>query len=605
MKKLRLYFVLALCMVASANLSAITVTISGTVTNISGGTPISHHMVEVQDTMSGTWFYYNSVYTDTTGFYSFSIPNVPPNTLFGVSTLDCNYNLHSLIVDGNLGNLSGIDFQICYNAPTLTVNISGTLTSTENGSPVPNHAVQIHDSLGGAYTFDSTVITNSSGYYSAVIHSVPSGIWFKVNTLDCNNANHVQYLYGDNTPLTANFTICTGAPPTITVSISGTVTDIANGSPVPNHTVGVYSDSNSSGYYYVNFLTTNSSGNYSVSIPNVPQGITFTVYVYDCNWIIHSQDVNGDNTPITVNFQICTGNQTLFPLFGTVYAGNDRLDKGIVQLIRIDSLNNAYVYDTWYVQDTSHFQFDNVPVGNYYLKAIPSDSSIYYELYAPTYYDTTLYWNTAIVVNPQNQGWYEIHLVPFNSCNSGSGGINGTINQNSKTSTPMPNVEVLLLDQNSHPLTCTFTEGNGAYSFQNLAFGTYIVYPEIPKITTIPYTVNLDASNQNETVNFIIDNGIIYTGIKETPIPEISGISEVFPNPSSGQARISITSLKEMPVTMNILNSTGQVVNSQTVKLQKAGNTVSLAVSDLPDGFYYLRIQAPGGSSMKKFIISK
>jgi hypothetical protein len=263
------------------------------------------------------------------------------------------------------------------------------------------------------------------------------------------------------------------------------------------------------------------------------------------------------------------------------------------------------VYDTWYVQDTSHFQFNNVPTGNYYLKAIPSDSSIYYELYAPTYYDTTLYWNTAIIVNPQNQGWYEIHLVPLNSCNSGSGGINGTIMQNSKTSAPLANAEVLLLDQNSNPLIYTLTNGNGAFSFQNLAYGTYIVYPEIPKVTTVPYTVTLDATNQNSTVNFIIDNGIIATGIREMPSTEISSISEVFPNPASGQAKIILTTTRNLPVSMLVINSVGQAVIDLPVILQKGSNTVSLPVSGLSAGFYYLKIRCSDSSVLKKFIISK
>ena len=43
----------------------------------------------------------------------------------------------------------------------------------------------------------------------------------------------------------------------------------------------------------------------------------------------------------------------------------------------------------------------------------------------------------------------------------------------------MANIEVLLLDQNNQPLTYTKTDVNGEYAFQNLAYGTYVVYPEI------------------------------------------------------------------------------------------------------------------------------
>ena len=107
---------------------------------------------------------------------------------------------------------------------------------------------------------------------------------------------------------------------------------------------------------------TNSAGFYSVTIQNVPQGTTFDVGTYDCNYSWHEQTVNGNNTPITVNFQICTGNQSLFDMYGLVFAGNSELDAGKVDLIKIDSSNIATVIDTWYIQDTApgHYEFHNV-----------------------------------------------------------------------------------------------------------------------------------------------------------------------------------------------------------------------------------------------------
>ncbi|GEM_PF-1480644 len=608
MKKIRLSFLLALIFIVPANLWAATVTISGTVTNISGGAPIPNHVVSIQDTVQSSYIYFNNVLTDANGYYNVSIPNVPSGTYFIVSTLDCNSYYHAQMVNGNNSPITA-NFQICAgNPPNLTVTVSGYVTNLANGSPVPNHLVEIQDTMSGTWFYYNSMHTDASGYYSFTIPNVPPNTWFWVCTGDCNNALHSIIVNGNQGYCGGNnFQICYNAP-LLTVNISGTVADIANGSPVPNHAVVVMSDSSSGGYTYYTQLTTNSSGYYSVSIPNVPQGTMFNVLTYDCNNNIHQQTVNGDNSPIAVNFQICTGTQTLYYLYGIVYAGNSTLDKGTVQLLQIDSLNNASVFETWYIQDTAsgYYMFTNVPAGFYYIKAIPADSSVYLGQYAPTYYDSTTYWTNAHVIQPQyNPGYYNIHLVSLYPCNPGNGGINGNITGNSKTSVPMANVEVLLLDQNNHPLTYTFTDGNGAYSFQNLAYGTYIVYPEITKITTIPYTVTLDAANPNETVNFIIENGMITTGIGEIPSSEISSISEVFPNPASELAKINLTTSKEIPVSISILNSMGQSVKELPFNLQKGLNTVSLAVSGLPDGLYYLQIRTSNASLMKKFIISK
>jgi len=599
---------LALSLILPAYLSALTLTISGTVTSTSGGTPIPNHVVGIQDSASTSFVYFTNVTTDANGYYTVTIPNVPTGTFFVVSTLDCNSYYNDFQFAATSSSQT-VNFQICNGPPaSFTVIVSGVVTNTTNGNPVPNHLVEIQDTMNSGWSYYNSVYTNASGVYTFTIPNVPPNTWFWLYTRDCNYALHsmivngnLEYCYG------FNFQICYNVP-TITVNINGTVTDIANGSPVPNHAVVVMSDSSSGGYTYYTQLTTNTSGYYTVSIPNVPQGTTFNVLTYDCNNNIHQQTVNGNNTPITVNFQICTGTQTLFLVYGLVSAGNNMLDAGQVQLLRIDSLNTASVFATYYIQDTAagHYMFYNVPAGYYYIKAIPADSSIYFGQYTPTYYDSTTYWTNAHVIQPQyNTGYCDIHLVPLNSYNSGTGGINGTIMNNSKTSIPMANVEVLLLDQDNHPLTYTFTDGNGAYSFQNLAFGTYIVYPEITKITTIPYTVTLDASNPNATVNFILENEMITTGIKEIPVTEISSVSEVYPNPASEQARINLTTVKELLVTISILNSMGQAVNEQQKSLQQGGNTIILTVSNLPAGVYYLRVQDSKGQVMKKFIIIK
>jgi hypothetical protein len=586
-----------------------TVTVTGHVYSLSTGLPVPNHMVEIQDTSGGTFLYYNYTTTNSSGYFTFTIPNVPANTWFWVYTLDCNNVLHSNIVNGNYGTCYTY-FQICtIPPPTITVNISGTVTDISNGNPVPNHTVYVQsDSSGGFYYYNSAQ-TNSSGYYSFTIVNVPLNTTFFPGTYDCNTVYHSQTVNGNNTPILANFQICTGTPPpSLTVSISGTVTDIANGNPVPNHYVTIQSDS--MGFYYYNQALTNSAGVYAVTILNVPQNTNFNIGTSDCNSIWHSQTVNGNNTPIIANFQICTYSPPpLYFLYGLVFTGSSQLDAGWVDLIEVDSMNTANVIDTWFIQDTApgSYMFFNIPAGNYYIRATVGDSSVFMGQYCPTYYDTTLYWSDAILVQPQSSyPPYDIHMVALVACPPGGGTINGVINQNYKTTVPVANAEVLLLDQNNQPLAYTKTNSSGEYSFENIAYGSYVVYPEITQINTIPYTVTLSAGNPSVIVNFTLENGNVFTGIREKMPTSLSSISEVYPNPVTDNASLTIVSSTGMPVSLSVFTTNGQLIRTSVVNLNKGDNRIGIPASGLVNGIYWVSITSDdGGLVVRKVIVSK
>jgi len=587
-----------------------TVMISGRVTQLGTNVPIANHLVVVKDTASGTYSYFNTAFTDTQGFYSFTIQNVPSDVWFNVFTDDCASVTHMYIANGKQTYHSYIDFNICDNTPPplYTVTISGTIHSTNTSAAVPNHMVNIVDSSSGSFPYSNTVYTNSSGFYTVTITNVPYNTWFRVSTLDCNNMNHEQPVNSNYTPITVNFQICTVTPPpTATVIISGTVTDLGNGSPVSNQTLYITTDSTYAGFSYYNQVTTNTAGYYTVSIPNVPLGVTFSVGTYDCNSSWHYQIVNSNNSPLTVNFQICTGGPTLFNINGAVLTGNARLDIGKVDLIRIDSLSVMTVVDTWYIQDTMNgcFHFFSVPAGSYYLMAEVSDNSVYAGQYAPTYYDSTIYWSSAIVISSGLYPEFFLHMVPLNLMLPGNGGISGTITQNLKTSVPVADVEVLLLDQNNQPLAYTRTNASGEYSFGSLAYGDYIVYPEITGVTTIPSPASLSAGSPNASINFLLKQGNIITGIHHQTPEGIGSISPVFPNPPVDNANLTVTATRDELLNLSVINSTGQSIRDFKFNALKGMNTISFTTAGMTPGLYYIKISNTGtGEVLRKFSIS-
>jgi PKD repeat protein len=95
------------------------------------------------------------------------------------------------------------------------------------------------------------------------------------------------------------------------LSVSGSVTDSASGSPVPNYQVHIDIDSASGGFYYHHIVFTMQNGNYfdSIAFPGaVPTGIVM-VSVWDCMQHMHYVNFNfgPGNQTFTQNFHICVG----------------------------------------------------------------------------------------------------------------------------------------------------------------------------------------------------------------------------------------------------------------------------------------------------------
>ncbi len=98
----------------------------------------------------------------------------------------------------------------------------------------------------------------------------------------------------------------------VTIQISGTVTELNTGNPVPNHLVHIMSDSLFAPVFiYYNTVYTDSSGYYEdfISIPANSQ-ILFYIATPDCNGAYQWITAVSTNAPIVADFQICTSGST-------------------------------------------------------------------------------------------------------------------------------------------------------------------------------------------------------------------------------------------------------------------------------------------------------
>ncbi|MCX6306019.1 MAG: PKD domain-containing protein [Bacteroidetes bacterium] len=124
MKKLllQILFLMLMLPAISQNYASIT----GTVTDISTGNPIPNQAVTISSDSSAGWFYYQTVYTNNSGFYIDTVP-VPPSVqgVLFVRTIDCQNYMHQVVLTLAPPVLNfTADFIICYNSNPCQANFT-------------------------------------------------------------------------------------------------------------------------------------------------------------------------------------------------------------------------------------------------------------------------------------------------------------------------------------------------------------------------------------------------------------------------------------------------------------------------------------------------
>lgn len=320
-------------------------------------------------------------------------------------------------------------------------------------------------------------------------------------------------------------------------------------------------------------------------------------------------DANGCTSVVTETVFIFGGNGS-----GQIsgYLWKDTMNftpaDGLVYLIEYDSLNGGTLtaIDTVQTQQ-GFFDFQNVPMGLYLIKAalLPTDAD--YANYLPTYFIQSLSWANAQYFGPAPFGlpaFIDIQLIQGN--NPGGPGfigglvVNGagrpvtgdvTLVEDILDMEPMEGVSVLLLDANNNAVTHTTTAADGSYSFSNIAMGVYNVHVEEVGKITYDAEITIDAANLNHTdVHFTVhDNMVTTTGVYD--IANVESF-QVFPNPVSETANVQIRLNESMDATLTVTNLMGQVMINQNMRLNAGDNTFVVEMSDLPAGLYLLSVKS-------------
>ncbi|MEI8048694.1 MAG: PKD domain-containing protein [Bacteroidota bacterium] len=651
----------------SINAQTVTVLINGHVMDEQTNVPIVNHVVEVKiyaDSSNTSGAYFATGLTNPSGFYS--IPAVfqfTPGivTPIYVGTTDC-----MMMYVGNVLYYTGSqtafisDFSICNDSiippspcennigitgiQSLTVGFKGSVANTQ----VATYTWDFGDNYSGTGEYVTHTYAQQ-GFYNVTLQTVTANGCFDESTFplvlmdsinppsDCQNIITVGSIQGLTATLQGNMLngqaasyfwdlgdghSASGQNVTHTYAQQGyynvTLSTITPDSCMSTSVfMLMLSDSTNTGCSAV-FIATPTSNPMSIAF----QAITPNALPMQFTWEFGDGTTgSGQSTthtygnPGTYMVQLISSNSVCTSVFsapvtvpidstgtlninGYVVATNNIVYNAQVTLFGINAAGYFYPTQSTYTNPNGWYNFMNVIAGTYIILAIPASDSMNASQYLPTFYGDVVFWDqaTEIVLGvPQNP--YNINLQSFDSIGSGGGYIGGQLLGGGKAMMT-GGQEVLLLDLSNTPVRVTYTDAQGNFSFASLPFGDYLVSPMVTGSTTVPTQVNLNASNPTASIVMTI-NGNTITGISKAE--PTSQIGNIYPNPAVSEISVNVKS--EGNVKMQILDATGKTIVLQNITVPANGKLLTIPVSGLTPGLYFMVIQDENGNtSSKRFV---
>ena len=240
--------------------------------------------------------------------------------------------------------------------------------------------------------------------------------------------------------------------------------------------------------------------------------------------------------------------------------------------------------------------FNAIPDGTYRTKSyIMNQPAGATTGYLPTYSTSNASWSNAdTFVFAGNTGYIHKNTVLLTGTpSSGPGFVGGLISAGANKGTaegdPVKGITIFLRNAAGKVLQMVTTGPDGKFAFNNVATGTYTVYPEELNFTTFasdPVVVNTTQTKlavnfkRNENAKQYVPGAVLGVGTVGT-----SSFS-VTPNPATDKLQINLGSAAGT-VTATLSNATGQVVLQEVI----TGTNATLSISQLPAGLYILQLQ--------------
>jgi len=587
--------------------------VTGTLTGPSGA-GLAGQTVQFQNALNGTIV--GSTVTLSGGFFAdtLALPLNPAGMGMLIAIAPCGNGSVTRDTVSFTASATSVNFQLnCSNSGggTRNITVSG-IVSSNVGVPLSNILVQVI--LGNGTPL--TDFTDSSGYYSVTgMFSVISPSTSIVVTAQCASGPMLgTATYSPNiTTYTVNLSCGTGGgggTPRV-YNLQGTLTD-ANGIGLSGVQVRIFRPGQT---LPLRTLTTGTAGFFSDTISlTASSTLSYLVASAACtNGTAARDTVSLLPTTQTIVFQLSCGGSSGARLNGMVMGYqsrsgglSDTLEVIVIQVTQAGTPQAIWTpIDTLVVTDSAGFapfQTTVVP-GTYSALAILRTGNA--ALYVPTYYGDTTTWSQASTLNVSNMNSFMvIDLMENLSPGTGPGGIGGGVGGTlPRLASPLTGVWVQLLNaQQDRVHRSVSTNSQGAYSFNNLPYGTYYVRCEYPGEHSDRIRVDLTASSPVQ-INHSFSSGPSGFSIA-TGMGDLSGLRRllVYPNPvSDGRLRVACA-LGECSARWLIRDLSGRSVLS-SVSSEVNESYIDLDVHVLAPGMYTLEWLSASGLHLGRFVV--
>lgn len=301
---------------------------------------------------------------------------------------------------------------------------------------------------------------------------------------------------------------------------------------------------------------------------------------------------------------------TYFDLGGNCFADLFPVQKGMTYLYQKDSNNSVWPIDTASVNELGIYYFYQVPIGDYTIKFQPASDSPEYGVMMPTYFGDKIFWSEAEYFKHDKKNYdYDISLQKGMGIGNGEGSISGVVTADDILNTLLTttvSVDVYLSNTSGELLASHYTDHNSEFLFENIAYGTYYITPEITGIPRNETRIILSEElPEISSISINAETGEVSLDIFETMSMGSIEVSDPYPNPASSQVSIRLNADKPGDAVVDVIDLQGRIVLTSTNSLTANDNEIKLSTSNLENGIYFIRMQLDRQFSQHKFIVSR
>jgi photosystem II stability/assembly factor-like uncharacterized protein len=280
---------------------------------------------------------------------------------------------------------------------------------------------------------------------------------------------------------------------------------------------------------------------------------------------------------------------------------NQPVTGGYVKALKLNtSTGNIITSDSVQIGPNGDYILNNVPSDLYYIVAYPNSEK--QSDFVPTYFPSTINWQTAVKVNSANNP-SNINIGVFRKTEmSGSYSVNGWITTQTNSYAGIKDA-VIYIKQGNIFRDYFITQNTGQYNLKSLLSGNYEIIAD--RLGYVSASQNVSVTNGNlENVNF----ALVRVGVQNISniIPDKYSLYQNYPNPFNPVTNIKFDVPKSSLVTIKVYNILGKEAAILLNEVKSAGRyELDFDASTLTSGVYFYRIETDGFTETKRMVILK